>query len=89
MTQDDPRTTRWPDRLRRRFSRENLPQSRSARITLGVLLVVSGAFGILPILGFWMAPLGLAVLAIDIPRVRRFTRRSSVAIKRAWNTLRS
>jgi len=38
---------------------------------LGVLLVVGGVFGFLPILGFWMIPLGAAMIALDIPPLRR------------------
>ncbi len=76
-------------RLRRLFSRENLPRSRPARIAIGTLLVLGGIVGFLPILGFWMVPVGLAILAIDIPAVRRFTRKTSVAFKRIWNKFRS
>ena len=73
-----------PDRLRRLFQRENLPRSRLARIALGLALVLGGLLGFLPIIGFWMIPLGLAVLAVDLPRVRRLTRRTSVALGRWW-----
>lgn len=71
-------------RVRRLFSRDNLPRSRAARIALGASLVLLGLVGFLPILGFWMVPLGLAILAIDVPIVRRFTRRARVAIGRWW-----
>ncbi|MBY0508945.1 MAG: hypothetical protein K2P94_02225 [Rhodospirillaceae bacterium] len=76
-------------RARRLFSRENLPRSRAARIAIGVLLVGGGLVGFLPILGFWMVPMGLTVLAIDIPVVRRFTRKVTVGAKRLWHKLRS
>lgn len=78
---------RFQDRVRRLFSRENLPKSRAARITMGVALVIGGVAGFLPILGFWMIPVGLAILAIDIPAVRRFTRKVSVAFGR-WRQKR-
>lgn len=55
-----------------------LPTSRFARIGLGVALVLGGIFSILPILGIWMLPLGLMVLSVDIPAVRRFRRRFAV-----------
>lgn len=32
----------------------------------GLLLIFAGVFGFLPILGFWMIPLGIAVAALDI-----------------------
>jgi hypothetical protein len=63
----------------------NLPESRALRIALGVLLVLAGALGgWLPILGFWMVPLGLVVLSVDIPWVRRRRRRATVAIVYWW-----
>lgn len=55
-----------------------LPRSRPWRITLGVALTLGGFVGFLPILGFWMVPLGLMVLSIDLPAVRRLRRRSVV-----------
>ncbi|MDH3691811.1 MAG: hypothetical protein OEU36_20405 [Gammaproteobacteria bacterium] len=36
------------------------------RFVLGLLLVCGGIFGVLPVLGFWMIPLGIAVAALDI-----------------------
>ncbi len=55
-----------------------LPRSRRWRIGLGSALVVGGILGFLPILGFWMLPLGLFVLSIDLPIVRRRRRRLNV-----------
>ena len=40
------------------------------RSVVGVLFMVGGFFGFLPILGFWMFPLGLAFVALDIPWTR-------------------
>ena len=40
------------------------------RLPLAVLLILGGFLGFLPILGFWMLPLGLILLAIDVPRLR-------------------
>lgn len=37
---------------------------------LGILLILAGVLGFLPILGFWMIPLGVALLATDVPRLR-------------------
>lgn len=49
------------------------------RLAIGLALVAGGVFGFLPILGFWMIPLGLAILFIDVPAVRRAASRV-----RAW-----
>jgi len=48
-----------------------LPGNRLLRVVLGIALICGGLLGFLPILGFWMVPLGLAVLAVDIPFVER------------------
>ncbi|WP_143523434.1 hypothetical protein [Pararhizobium arenae] len=55
-----------------------LPQSRIFRIAIGVFLILLGCLGFLPILGFWMIPLGLLVLSHDLPFVRRLRRRLTV-----------
>jgi hypothetical protein len=52
-----------------------LPANRYARLGLGLLLIAGGILGFLPILGFWMIPLGLLVLSFDLPQVRRWRRR--------------
>jgi purine-cytosine permease-like protein len=58
------------------FGREfHMPRSRWLRVAIGVGLVVLGIFGFLPILGFWMIPLGLLVLSYEFHVVRRLRRR--------------
>jgi hypothetical protein len=47
---------------------------RFVRIPLGILLVGFGLLGFLPVLGFWMLPLGIVVLAVDVPFVRHWFR---------------
>ena len=60
-----------------------LPTSRLIRIPIGIVLIIGGFLGFLPILGFWMVPLGLVVLSVDIPVVRRWRRRVVVRLG-AW-----
>ncbi len=43
------------------------PSSRWVRIPLALLLVVGGILSFLPILGVWMLPLGLLLIAQDVP----------------------
>jgi hypothetical protein len=76
-----PRPDRGPARLRRQFEsfRRAVPrlgswihwlQARRARlfrVPLAILLVVGGLFSFLPLLGIWMLPLGLMLLAVDLP----------------------
>jgi hypothetical protein len=59
----DPGPFRW---LRK-------PAARWLRIPAGLLLIVGGVFAILPVLGLWMPPLGLVLLAEDFPPARRAT----------------
>jgi len=47
------------------------PSSRWARIPAAVLLMIGGLLSFLPVLGLWMFPLGLLLLAIDLPFLRR------------------
>ena len=56
----------------------HLPQSKPIRIGIGILLIAGGFVGFLPVLGFWMIPLGLLVLSVDLPIVRRWRRQLTV-----------
>ena len=47
------------------------PSMRALRIPVAVLLIAASVFWFLPILGLWMLPLGLLLLAEDIPPLRR------------------
>lgn len=38
------------------------------RSVIGVALMAGGVLGFLPVLGFWMLPLGVAFIALDVPR---------------------
>ena len=40
------------------------------RSLIGVGFAIGGIFGFLPVLGFWMLPLGAAFIALDIPSMR-------------------
>ena len=61
-----------------------LPRSRLLRIVIGVLLMIGGLFAFLPLLGVWMIPLGMLVLSIDVPIVRRWRRRFAVWLNRRY-----
>lgn len=61
---------RLPENMRGFVRWLRKPGSGVVRVLLGIALVLGGLIGFLPILGFWMIPLGLLVLAIDLPFVR-------------------
>jgi hypothetical protein len=45
---------------------------RGTRALLGIVLVVLAPFGFLPVLGFWMLPVGLGLIALEVPPWRRW-----------------
>ena len=60
------------------------------RIAVGALLILSGIAGIvLPILGIWLIPLGLFILAADFPWAHRLHVRLSGYVRTALNKIRS
>jgi purine-cytosine permease-like protein len=61
-----------------------MPASRVGRIVVGILCVIGGVLGFLPVLGFWMIPLGLLILSVDFPIVRRWRRNQDVRFGRWW-----
>lgn len=75
------RLPRWLARVLRWL---RVPSSRWLRIPLGLLLVLAGFFSFLPLLGIWMLPLGLLLLAQDLPFLRRPTRRALVWLESRW-----
>lgn len=40
------------------------------RFPLALILIAGGVFSFLPLLGVWMLPLGLLLLAVDLPILR-------------------
>jgi len=66
--------------MRRRtqvWARRHLPPG--VRLVVGLGLIVGGVLGFLPVVGFWMLPLGLAVAALDVVPLWRW-----VTGKRPW-----
>jgi hypothetical protein len=89
---DEARLNRRLDRVERRLprwlgrgmGRLREPTSRWVRVPVGILLIVGGIFSILPVLGLWMLPLGMLLLAQDLPFLRRPTRRGLLWGERRW-----
>lgn len=44
------------------------------RLVVGIILIFCGFLGFLPVLGFWMIPLGAAVAMLDIAPIWRWLR---------------
>ena len=69
-----------PQKTKIRFGRFsiNVPGTRRQRTVLGIALCIGGVLGFLPVVGFWMLPLGILVLSVEYHPVRRFRRRFEV-----------
>jgi hypothetical protein len=72
---------RWIAWLRR-------PSARLVRLPAGIFLIAGGIFGFLPVLGFWMLPLGFLLLAVDVPLLKRPTANALVWAQSWWRNLR-
>ena len=64
------------------------PEAKWLRVPLGLLLIAGGFLGFLPVLGFWMLPLGGLLLAEDFPVIRRPTVRAIDAVEHWWTQRR-
>mgnify|MGYP003365891490 CR=1 FL=1 len=62
---------RLPDAMQRPLTWLLVPGHRWVRIPAGLLLIIGGCLSFLPVLGLWMLPLGILLLAEDIPPLRR------------------
>ncbi|WP_371421057.1 hypothetical protein [Tardiphaga sp.] len=60
------------------------PSSKLVRFPLGILLIIGGIFSILPVLGLWMLPLGLILIAQDIPPLEKPVAQFLGWLERKW-----
>ena len=61
-------------RLKRALVRIRRLVPPGLRLVLGIGLIGLGILGFLPVLGFWMIPLGVAVAMLDIAPIWRWFR---------------
>lgn len=83
--QFDKLQRRIPDFAARMLERLRRPGSRWLRIPLGILLVLGGIFSFLPVLGIWMLPLGLLLLALDLVILQGPVNTAIVRGTRKWS----
>jgi hypothetical protein len=62
----------WAARFIRRMRR---PRARWVRLPVALCLIPAGFFSFLPVLGLWMLPLGLLLLAVDVPLLQHHVHR--------------
>jgi hypothetical protein len=84
----DRQLDRFAQRLPPKFARLLLwlwqPSRVWLRVPLAIVLVTGGLLSFLPILGIWMLPLGLVLVARDIPPLRTPTARVLAWIETKW-----
>lgn len=56
------------------------------RLPIALVLIAGSALAILPVFGLWMLPVGLSLLAVDLPLLRPVIVRS-VIVGRRWLSL--
>ena len=77
-----------PDRISNMVAWRVSPSGMLIRLPLGLLLIVGGVFAFLPFLGLWMIPLGLLLIAVDVPPVRRWVIRTWPKFESRWRLYR-
>jgi hypothetical protein len=77
-----------PKKVAKVLRRLRHPDARWIRIPAGVLLILGGIFSILPVLGIWMLPFGLLLLAYDVPVLRGPVARFTSWAVGKWATLK-
>ncbi len=85
----DHLSTKLPDRLRRAVAWLREPSRLWWRVGAAILFILGGIFSILPVLGLWMLPLGLALLAQDVPALKVPLEKSARWIEATWASLKA
>jgi hypothetical protein len=80
--------TKMPLRLRFAIRWLREPARFWLRIGAASLFILGGVFSILPVLGLWMLPVGLALLADDVPRLKPPLERTARWVESKWRRVR-
>lgn len=64
------------------------PEAARIRLPLGILLVALSFFSFLPVIGIEFLPLGLLIIAVDVPLLRKPVARAVVWSLERWIALR-
>jgi len=64
------------------------PSSFPVRLLVALLLILGGLFSFLPILGLWMLPLGLLLIAQDVPLLQKPLVSALAWIEARWARLK-
>jgi hypothetical protein len=77
-----------PNWLGRKLRWLRSPKSRWVRIPLAILLILQSAVFFLPFAGLHLLPVGLLLIAQDIPALKRPVARAMLWLLRKWVALR-
>ena len=77
-----------PDRVARAIRWLRDQGSRWIRLPLGVLFIVGGLLSFLPVLGIELLPIGLLLVAEDVPFLRKPVARCMIWLEGKWVALR-
>jgi len=78
-----------PRRIARVIHWMRSPASRWVRIPLGVLLLAGGLLWFLPVLGIELLPIGLLLIAQDVPFLKKPVGRGILWLVHKWQELRA
>jgi hypothetical protein len=79
---------RLPTRMSASIEWLRKPSSFSARLIAALLLILGGFFSFLPILGVWMLPLGLMLIAQDLPFLQKPLVKTFKWVEAKWRWLK-
>jgi hypothetical protein len=77
-----------PDFLTRAICWLRKPKARVVRLPLGILFIVAGLLWFLPVVGLEFLPVGLLLVAQDVPFLRRPVGRMTLYLLDRWVHLR-
>lgn len=73
-----------PDRVARAIRWLRSPASRKVRIPLGVLFIIAGFLWFLPVVGIEMLPIGLLLIAQDVPFLKKPIGKAMLWLEERW-----
>lgn len=77
-----------PGRVRRAIAWLRRPQARIVRLPLGIVCILGSFLWFLPVLGLWFLPLGLLLIAQDVPFLRRPVGKMTHYLLDRWKQIR-
>lgn len=77
-----------PDFVARGIRWLRTPRARIVRLPSGILCIAAAFFWFLPVLGLWLLPAGLLLIAQDVPILHRPVGRMTLYLVERWRSLR-